>query len=134
MLRNPITTPSSEPPPAAAARSSLRSLAAAIAVTAAVAGVAGWQLHRAPAAAPGPLVRFTIPLGADQVISEVVRRRHLVAVSPDGTRLAHIANDQIYSRSIDGLETARSVDRASSQSKSSFHRTDSGLPTWRGRV
>ncbi len=105
VLRNPLTVPTTAPA-AAAASSRLRWFAAAIVATALIAGGAGWLSHRPAAVAPGPLVRFTIPLGADQVISEVVRRRHLVAVSPDGTRLAYIANDQIYSRSIDGLETA----------------------------
>jgi eukaryotic-like serine/threonine-protein kinase len=51
-----------------------------------------------------PAVRFNVSVPNDQIIPEVVRRRHMVALSPDGSRLAYIANDQIYMRPLDALE------------------------------
>ena len=106
VLRSPLTPPTGAPLPTAGASRSRWLSAAVVAATALLAGATGWFLHRPTAATPARLVRFTVPLGGDQVITEVVRRRHLIALSPDGTRLAYIANDQIYLRSLDGLETA----------------------------
>ena len=52
--------------------------------------------------APRPLTRFPIPLPLDQLLSS--RGRHLVALSPDGTHLVYVANNQLYLRAMDQLE------------------------------
>jgi eukaryotic-like serine/threonine-protein kinase len=90
------------------ARSNAWTRAAQVGGALALAGLAtagGWML-RTPAESLRRLARFSVALPSDQIISEVVRRRHLVALSPDGSQLAYIANDQIYLRPMDGLDAA----------------------------
>jgi serine/threonine-protein kinase len=68
-------------------------------------GTAVWMLQR-PAPSGLATTRFTIPLGGEQIVTEPLRRRHVVALSPDGKRLAYTANTQLYMRSMDQLDTA----------------------------
>jgi serine/threonine-protein kinase len=58
-------------------------------------------LVRAPAA-PGPVTRLTISLGSSGQFSTT--GRHLLALSPDGTRLVYAANGQLYLRRLNALE------------------------------
>ena len=70
-------------------------VAAAIVVTALLSGAAAWWGKPAPPASPGVIGRFSIVLG-DHDFSRTGRR--VVAISPDGTRIAYIADEQIYLR------------------------------------
>src|SRR5262252_3113001 len=64
-------------------------------VLAAVAAIAAWFLKPGPAPAPPqPMSRFVIPLPSDQNFSRT--GRHFIAISPDGTKLAYVANQQLY--------------------------------------
>jgi Tol biopolymer transport system component len=49
-----------------------------------------------------PLARFTITLPTGDRFTNI--GRHLVALSPDGTRLVYVANQQIYVRALNQLE------------------------------
>jgi len=72
-------------------------------VLAAVAAIAAWFLKPGPAPAPPqPMSRFVIPLPSDQNFSRT--GRHFIAISPDGTKLAYVANQQLYLRAMDQLE------------------------------
>ena len=68
---------------------------------AALAFAAGWWMKPVP---PADLVvtRFTLPLPEGQAFTR--RGRHTVAVSPDGAKVAYIANQQIYLRQLHELE------------------------------
>jgi len=74
---------------------------AAVAVTAAGAGYAAWALKPAPAAS---VTRFSITLPEGEAFTNI--GRHLVALSPDGTRLAYAANNRLYLRSLDQFDAA----------------------------
>jgi len=67
--------------------------AAALAASAATA-VVTWR----PAAAPPTVARFTLPLPEGQTFTSTGRQ--FVAISPDGTQLAYIANSRIFLRAI----------------------------------
>ena len=67
-----------------------------------VSGFAVWSLSRPAPPPPDPIVQFTIPLGADERFTRL--GRHLVALSPDGTRLVYQANQQLYLRQMDQLQ------------------------------
>ena len=73
-----------------------RLLFAAVAlVLAALAGAGAWFLKPAPVTT-NVVTRFPMPLGAGQNFTRTGRRA--VAISPDGTKIAYIANNQIYLR------------------------------------
>ncbi len=102
LLRQPNAGSTQVDQPANLRRSAPLLAASAIAIIG-IAAYAGWIL-RAPVVEPRRTTRFSISIPGDQVVSEVVRRRHLIALSRDGAKLAYIANDQIYYRSMDGLD------------------------------
>jgi hypothetical protein len=78
-------------------------LAAGVAVVlATVAGLVAWFLKPVPAAVPGPLTRFVVTLPSDQNFTRA--GRHFVAISPDGTKVVYVANQQLYLRAIDQVE------------------------------
>jgi serine/threonine-protein kinase len=78
-------------------------LAAGAAVALAVfAGVAAWFLKPRPVELRQPLTRFSITLPPDQLFTRL--GRHVVAISPDGTKVVYVANQQLYLRGIDQLE------------------------------
>jgi serine/threonine-protein kinase len=83
------------------ARRSWRGPVAAFAAVVAAAS-AGWQLKPVPAASPRVSTRFSVALGQDQTFTQL--GRHVVALSPDGTKLAYVANNQIYLRAMDQLD------------------------------
>jgi hypothetical protein len=65
-------------------------------ILAGLAALGAWTLKPAPAAAPGVVARFRVPLAEDLAFSRLGRRA--IAISPDGTKIAFIANRQIYLR------------------------------------
>jgi Tol biopolymer transport system component len=80
--------------------------AVALPVVALVAGAIGWQLRRPSVAPPQRPTTFTLGIPSEQIMSEAIRRSHYVAISPDGRRVAYIANDQIYLRTMEALEAS----------------------------
>jgi serine/threonine-protein kinase len=86
---------------AGAKPSSLLPLAGAVIVTAAVAGAAGWLLRPAPVPEPKPkpIVRFSVALPAEQQFANS-SPVSMIALSPDGTRIAYIASNQIFLRNL----------------------------------
>ncbi len=93
-------------PAGKAARPRLALLAACLLVGAAVAGFLGWHLWRKAPARP-PVVRFTINLPPNEVISSQVRPA--MALSPDGRHVAYVGSragrTQLYLRPLDQLES-----------------------------
>ena len=92
-------------PAAAVASATWKSIIPWIAATAIVsilaAGVAVWNL-RVPET--GPVARFSYVLPEDQRFTR--RDQHLVALSPDGSTMAYVANFQLYLRTLDTLESS----------------------------
>jgi Tol biopolymer transport system component len=66
---------------------------------AAIAGMAAWWLKPAPERA---VARFTVALPQGQAFTNP--GRHVVAMSPDGTHLVYVAENQLYVRPLSGLE------------------------------
>ena len=92
-------TSGSVPVPVSRRRVLLPVLAASV-VTAIVAGAAAWALRPTP---PAPVVaqfEFGLPEG----LSFTGTSRQTVAISPDGTKVAYLANGRVYVRSIGELE------------------------------
>jgi hypothetical protein len=91
--------------PAAAGASAWRlerTMWIAIAVAAAaIATTATWLLKPEPFV-PSVVTRFNTPLPEGQTFSRT--GRHSIAISPDGTKVAYIANQQIYLRGMDQIE------------------------------
>jgi serine/threonine-protein kinase len=81
----------------------LRTGAAVLTGAAIAGGAVGWALWPAP---PPSLVvsRFTFALPEDQRFTRA--GRHVVALSPDGTRLVYVANLQLYLRNLQELTAA----------------------------
>lgn len=74
--------------------------AGALAALAGLVGVGGtWMLKPEPSQ---PLRRFAIELPEGDQFSAVTR--HIVALSPDGTRLVYVANQRLYQRAMDQLD------------------------------
>jgi len=69
-------------------------------VSAAVVGAIVWGAAR-PSIRPGPVVRFSIPLPEGQATQAL----RTIAVSPDGTRLVHVANGRLYLRELSQTES-----------------------------
>ena len=74
---------------------------------AAVAAAAVWSLLPAPA--PGPVVRFPFVLPESQTFTRP--ELSMIAISPDGRRLAYVANGQIHVRNLNETQS-RPVDGA----------------------
>ena len=68
--------------------------------TAIITLTAVWILSPQPV--PKPLTRMALVLPSDQQLSS--SGRHQVALSPDGTHLVYVANNQLYLRAMDQLE------------------------------
>jgi Tol biopolymer transport system component len=62
-------------------------------ILAALAGAVAWILKPAPVTT-NVVARFAVPLGAGEAFTRTGRR--FIAISPDGTKIAYIANQQIY--------------------------------------
>ena len=72
----------------------------AVVLTGIVVGLAVWNLKRE---APGPVGRFSHVLPEGQQFSGSIGP--VVAVSPDGSRMVYVANQQLYLRPMDTLES-----------------------------
>jgi Tol biopolymer transport system component len=83
-------------------RRNLAMSAGAAVILAALAAAGAWALKPAPPAPPNVVTRFVHTLAASQNITRGGRR--VVAISPDGTKLAYVANNQIYLRQMHELE------------------------------
>ncbi len=92
-------------------------LVMAIVVTA----LAVWNLTRPGPPSAAPVSRFSLSLGADQSFTRV--GRHLVALSPDGTRLVYEADGQLYRRDLDEL-LATAITAAADGARSPFISSD----------
>ena len=53
----------------------------------------------APQPEARPIARFSIVLPVDQTFTRI--GRHIVALSPDGTRLVYVANNRLFLRALD---------------------------------
>jgi serine/threonine protein kinase len=84
-----------EAPTAAETKSGIPLLyAAAMLVGLLLAGLAGWQLRPLPST--GSVTRFSMILPPSQRLTS--QSRSTVALSPDGTELVYVANEQLYRR------------------------------------
>ncbi|MEO8680790.1 MAG: protein kinase [Vicinamibacterales bacterium] len=86
-------------PPRPLWRRALPVVATAVVVSA-MAGAAAWML-RSPAPS-SPVTRFAFALGEGQQFT--VGNNQALAISPDGTRLVYVANNQLYLRSMSDPE------------------------------
>jgi eukaryotic-like serine/threonine-protein kinase len=68
---------------------------------AAVAGFVAWTMK--PDVVSRPVTRFAIALSASDEFSTAQATRNVVAVSPDGSRVAYMANGRLYLRARDQL-------------------------------
>ena len=84
-------------------RESMGMAAAAGLLFSIVTGVAVWRVAR-PAETARPVARFSLPLPPD--VSLTGTGRHVVGLSPDGTRLVYSANEQLYLRKMDEVDAA----------------------------
>ncbi len=75
-------------------------IAAAAVIAGVVVAVAAWTLR--PQTPVPPVVRFTLALGEGQQFTNV--NAQSLGISPDGTRIAYIANRQVYVRSLPDLD------------------------------
>ena len=84
---SPVTTSGKRVAAVAAAAAGLG--AAAVALT-------GWMLW--PQSKPGPVMRFAVPLADGQAFSSAVMS--MITASPDGSRLAYLAANQLWARDL----------------------------------
>ncbi len=75
------------------------------AVAALLGGLVVWTMRPD---VPRPVARFAITLPPGEEFSLVESNRHIVAVSPDGSRIAYMANGRVYLRARDRLSPSRS--------------------------
>jgi serine/threonine-protein kinase len=68
---------------------------------AAIASIATWNLKPSPPAAV--VARFPVTLPEDQFFFTAINR-HIVAISPDSTKLVYVANNQLYLRHLSETE------------------------------
>jgi len=68
-----------------------------------VAGVVAWNLSPAPPLESSLVRRFSHLLTADERITD--SDRQVVVLSPDGSRIVYAANEQLYMRTMDALES-----------------------------
>ncbi len=84
-------------------RSRLPWVAALVAATASIAGFAAWNLRLEVIDAPRPVSRFSYVLPEGQQFTNAARQ--VVAVSPDGSRMVYVANQRLFLRAMDTLES-----------------------------
>jgi serine/threonine-protein kinase len=70
-----------------------------------VLGTMGANRALGPLAPPLPVTRLIVPLGPRDSFS--TQGRHLLALSPDGTRLVYAANQQLYVRALNQLDAVQ---------------------------
>ena len=76
----------------------------AVLLAALVTGLTVWSVTRPEPPAPQTITRFPVTLPPGDAFTNT--GRHVVALSPDGTRLVYVANQQLYLREMDQLEAA----------------------------
>jgi len=105
VLSAPLETaaPTRAPAGTAKPRSSWIGFTAAIAAVL-IAAAGGWILKPSPAVSVRPITRFPIILAQDQSFTSF--GRHILALSPDGTRLVYVANSQLYLRAMDQVDAS----------------------------
>jgi serine/threonine protein kinase len=86
--------------PAARSRRSFLGIAATVAGTAAISGYLGWRLR--PSGTP-PVSSFSHGLPIGQEFTSTIGS--LLTLAPDGRSLVYVANNQLYLRTIDSLES-----------------------------
>jgi serine/threonine protein kinase/Tol biopolymer transport system component len=85
----------------------LRTILPWVAAAIVVAGVVGWFLKPAPPPEPRPVMQFEYDLPKDQEFAQLSLFSP-VTISKDGTKIAYVANGQLYLRDINQL-TARPI-------------------------
>jgi hypothetical protein len=106
-------------------RDRLAAAAAGAVVVGAMTGAAGWMLKPDP---PRQIARFALTLPEGEPLS--ASGRHLVALSPDGTRLVYVANQRLNVRALDQFAVRRAEAEATGGARSS-RPTASGLGSGR---
>ena len=97
----PVETPSAGPTARPTSRSTLAAAAAGLSVIAAtLGGIAAWSAR--PPAVPAIPSRFVVTLGEADEFSNVGDQ--VIAVSPDGSKIAYTAYGRLYLRSISDVE------------------------------
>ncbi len=84
-----------------------------------VTGFGVWTLMRP---APAPVTRMSIVLPQTQVRTGTTRRG--VAISPTGTHVVYVANEQLYLRALDGLEAEPLTGTEGSRARTPFFSPD----------
>ena len=79
--------------------------AVAAAAAAFIAAAGGWILKPSTAAPARTPTRFTVAVPADLPFDSLSASRHLLALSPNGARLAYVAGGQILQRAMDQLDS-----------------------------
>ena len=69
-------------------------MAGAVLASLVVGAIAVWSLMRPGPLPADPVARFAVSLGADQNFTRT--GRHVVALSPDGSRIVYVANSQLF--------------------------------------
>ena len=94
-------------------------LVATALVVATIASLAAWNLKPSPS--PGVVARFPVVLPEDQLFTNLARQ--LVSISPDGTKLVYVVNNQLYLRQVAEME-ARPIPGAGGGVSSPFFSPD----------
>ena len=103
-LEELLIAPVVEAVPAASPRAALwQRLMLPVGCAVVAASLAGWAVWTMKPAVSGPVTRFSITLPAGVRFLPLDSTRHLVAVSPDGSRIAYVANGRLYLRMRDQL-------------------------------
>jgi Tol biopolymer transport system component len=89
------------PPPARPLMERMLPLVATAVIAAGIAGAVAWSMRPPPV--PAAITRFTIPLPEGQAFANT--GRHVLAISPDGTRIVYRSSDGLVLRSLADLET-----------------------------
>ena len=88
------------PSPAGKSRSTATTLGAVLLLSA----IVGVAVRSLTPEVPRPVARFSVSLPPGESLTS--RNEQIVAISPDGSRLAYSANDRLYLRTMDQLEAA----------------------------
>jgi Tol biopolymer transport system component len=106
-LEDALTTSGDEivsaPPPRLAWWRRLVLPAGSAVAAAAVAGFLAWTMK--PDVASRPIARFAITLSAEDEFSPAQATRKVIAVSPDGSRIAYMANGRLYLHTRERLDS-----------------------------
>jgi eukaryotic-like serine/threonine-protein kinase len=116
--RGVLVQPIAEAEPRATLRTMLPWIAAAIVLTAIIAGVAVWILKPVPPPEPRQVTRFSYELSKDQQFGNPMERA--IAVSPDGRQFVYGTSAGLYLRSMDDLDAKLIPGTAGNQQRPFF--------------